>query len=74
MENKPNCCPFCGGSKISVIYDDKCFCECINCYARGPLAKIDLMEEECGYFDGAKNEAIELWNRRGGEGKNNDNS
>jgi len=55
IEKKP--CPFCGGTKISLLETQDgvpCFLTCLNCGAIGPdISKVSTIED-----------AIKLWNSR----------
>lgn len=54
-------CPFCGGTHIRAQWMSfACYCECIDCYARGGVVKPHGLKHQ----DEDKVKAIEAWNTR----------
>ena len=54
-------CPFCNGTEIRAqLISSACYCECIDCCARGPVVRPHSMKHQ----DTDKEKAIEAWNHR----------
>ena len=54
-------CPFCGGTHIRAQWTSStCYCECIDCYARGPYVRPKSLKSA----EDDKEKAILKWNGR----------
>ena len=54
-------CPFCGGTHIRAQFTSiTCYCECIDCYARGPYVRRKSLKS----IEDDKEKAALKWNGR----------